>query len=99
MTLHTLRLAILISTLALGFSACSKSDGETMTTITSIAIDVNCEANSTASDIATYITTISGDDIVQDETNTTVSIFIDADGVSKVCLEGGAGAAHIERQE
>lgn len=90
----------IVSIMALSFSACSnwpygEGSGDTNTTTITIAIDVACIANPTLSDIDTYITTLSGDSIVKDDENTTISIFQDTNNVKKVCLE--SGVAHLLR--
>jgi hypothetical protein len=84
---------------ALSFSACMQDD--TTDNVSglqekiSIAITVNCITGATASDIDTYETIIAGDEIIQDETNTTLNIVVDSTGNQKVCLE--SGTAHILR--
>ena len=64
-------------------------------TISNININVNCTDTSTASDIVNYVTTVAGDSIVQDETNSTIALFIDAKNTKKICLVNGK--AHIVR--
>ena len=98
MRLSKIIIPTIVTALAISFNACTADDtiGDEITTSTNIPIDVICTASSTATDIATYITTIRGDSIVQDETNTTISMFIDATNTKKVCLV--SGKAHIERK-
>ena len=91
MKIDKLLISLIVVLMATGFSACSKHKNKDNT----IAIDVNCIDDATAADIDTYITTIAGDSIVRDETNTTISMFVDATNVKKVCLV--SGKAHIER--
>ena len=100
MNINKLLIPAIAGLIAISFSACSdfpysNDDGDNNVTTTTISIDVNCTLNSTAMDIDTYITTISGDVIVQNETNTTISFFQDANSVKKVCLV--SGKAHIVR--
>ena len=90
----------IVSIMALSFSACSnwpygEGNGDTNSTTITIAIDVDCIANATAADIDTYITLLSGDSIVKDDENTTISILVDTNNLKKVCLE--SGSAHIIR--
>lgn len=96
MRLSKILIPIFITALAISFNACTADDTSGEEVIENTAIDVNCTATSTAVDIATYITTISGDSIVEDVTGSTVSIFVDANNVKKVCLV--SGKAHIERK-
>lgn len=95
MKLNTILIAVLMSIIGISFNACTSDDTTGEIRREKLAINVTCEANSTAADIATYMTTMSGDSIVQDETNTTISMFIDATNTKKVCLLNGK--AHIER--
>ena len=84
---------ILIGTLvALSFGACSKSK---TTAKVSIPITVACVTTATASDIDTYQTVQADDEIIKDDTNTTINIVIDSLGNQKICLQGGS--AHIFR--
>ena len=90
----------IVSVMALSFSACSNwpygdNDGDAKYIPISIPIDVDCILNPTASDIDTYITLLSGDSIVKDDENATISILQDINNVKKVCLE--SGVAHIVR--
>lgn len=87
-------LAVIIAASFIACSSSSSSDDKNVAKIV-IPIDVNCTATSSTADIETYITTQAGDSIVQDETNTTVSLFIDATDTKKVCLV--SGKAHILR--
>ena len=99
MKLSKILISTVVIVIAISFNACSDfpytQDDDNSVTTTIIPIDVNCTATSTAADIDTYITTIAGDSIVQDETNTTISMFIDATDAKKVCLV--SGKAHILR--
>ena len=54
---------------------------------------MECVVDATTSDIENYISLESGDTIIKDEDNTTLSIFYDAEGNEKVCLV--EGKAHI----
>ena len=86
---------IVASALALSFSGCFEDDTtDDVVVIPSVSIDINVDCNSTT-DISTYITTIAGDTIIQDEANTSVSIFFDVNATKKICLE--SGKAHILR--
>jgi len=91
---------VAIITIAISFDACSDSDTKSTddsnkTVVTTIEIDVPCTVDTTTSDIESYITLESGDTIIKDEDNTTVSIFYDAEGNEKVCLV--EGKAHLLR--
>ncbi|PHS34503.1 MAG: hypothetical protein COA92_01000 [Sulfurovum sp.] len=89
---------IMVTVLAFAISGCggsNKSNNPVVTQETSIDIDVNCIVEATPTDIETYITTVAGDTLVQDESNTSVSIFFDVEGTKKVCLENSK--AHILR--
>jgi len=80
--------------LAISFSACGGgSDASFENSETMIPIDVNCTTPAT---IATYITVNSGDAIVKEEENTTISIYHDINGTKKICLE--SGKAYIIRK-
>jgi len=85
----------LLTLLTLSFSACGGGgdDASFKNSETMIPIDVNCTTPAT---IATYITVNSGDVIVKEEENTTISIYHDVNGTKKVCLV--SGLAHIIRQ-
>jgi len=95
-----LKIALIATIIALSFNACSDSDSKSVedsntTTATTIEIDVECTADTTSADIESYITLESGDTIIKDEDNTTVSIFYDAEGNEKICLV--EGKAHLLR--
>lgn len=83
----------------LSFTACSggssSSTSDPVQTPQNIAIDVVCEDTPDASAMQNYITTLSGDTIIKDTNDTTISLFIDSDNVKKVCLVNGS--AHIQR--
>ncbi len=57
-----------------------------------IDIDANCTSPDTLTD---YISLKSGDQIIQDETDSNVTILHDQEDVKKVCLQ--SGKAHIKR--
>ena len=97
MRLSKIIVPVLISVIAISFNACTADDtvGDDIATTQSININAMCTATSTDNDIASYTTTLSGDSIVQDENNTTLSMFIDATNTKKVCLV--SGRAHIVR--
>ena len=86
---------VIITGMTLGFSACSNDGSTEAASTVNIPIDVNCISSASATEIETYITTQSGDTIVKDEDNTTVSIVLDANAVKRICLE--SGSAHIVR--
>lgn len=96
MKLSKILMPMFATVIAITFNACTADDTSGEVVTQKIPIDVNCTAISTSVDIATYITTISGDSIVEDVTGTMVSIFVDANNVKKVCLV--SGRAHIERK-
>lgn len=82
---------ILILTLifiTISFNACGEDSGGDGLTV--IAISAQC-----SSPMNTYETLLSGDTIVKDEDNTTISTFLDIDGTTIVCLVSGSG--HIVR--
>ena len=76
--------------IAISFNACGSSSSSTSTI--QIPIDVNCTTPAT---INTYIPLQSGDSIVPQEDNTTVSTYHDINGTKRVCLV--SGSAYIER--
>ena len=86
-----------VTFITIGFNACSGGGGnasfENGETI--IPITIACETTPTATDIDNYETLLSGDAIVKDDVNTTVSIYHDIDGNKKICLV--SGTAHIVR--
>lgn len=82
---------IAIIFIAMGFSACSESgDAAFRNAQTIIPISISCTEA-----ISTYQELLSGDAIVKDDENTTLSIYHDTDGNKKVCLV--SGTAHIVR--
>ena len=95
MKIYNIVVAVL---LVISVSACFKddtTDNVTTQVKTSIAITVSCIANATASDIDTYQTIQTGDEIIKDDINTTVNIVVDSTGNQKICLL--SGSAHILR--
>ena len=89
----TLTLLILAS-----FTACGggSDDASFKNSETMIDIDTNCTVSPTQTDIDTYIPVYSGDVIVKDDDNTTISIYHDINNTKKVCLV--SGLAHIIRK-
>lgn len=90
------KLTAIAVSIALFLSACGGEDAsfkEESTTISLVGID--CVTTPTATDIDGYETLESGDTIIKDDDNTTISIYHDVDGVKKVCLV--SGSAHILR--
>jgi len=84
----------MLSLLTLGFSACGGgSDASFENSETIIPVTIDCVTTPDSNDIATYITLSSGDVIVKDDDNTSVSIYHDINGTKKICLE--YGVAHI----
>lgn len=87
----------IVSLTALFLSACGGEDGsfkgEGSTTISLVGI--TCVTTPTATDIDGYETLESGDTIIKDDDNTSISIYHDVDGLKKVCLV--SGSAHILR--
>ena len=76
------------------FVACGEGDASFSGPETTVDITIQCkESNITTADIADYITLNSGDVIVKDDDNTTVSIYHDTNGTKKICLV--SGTAHI----
>lgn len=90
----------LLTLLTLSFTACGGGgdDASFKNSETMIPIDINCSTTTPpdAADILNYITVNSGDVIVKEEENTTISIYHDINGTKKVCLVNGL--AHIIRQ-
>ena len=89
----------LASTVVILLSACGGGGGDSATFENSeIIIDINtsCVADADATDIAGYISLQSGDVIIQDSNNANISIYHDANGTKKVCLN--VPSAHIVRQ-
>ena len=85
---------ILVGLLALGavsFTACSEGDGhfKNADSASTIGIDVDCIVNPTSADIATYITIYSGDVIVKEDSNSSVSTYHDVNGNKSVCRVTG----------
>ena len=62
-----------------------------------IAIDIDCITNPDSSDIATYITLLSGDTIVREDVGVEISVYHDIDGNKKVCRVVGTGNSYILR--
>ncbi len=85
----------LLTLATLSFTACGGGgdDASFANSETIIDIDVNCTTPAT---ISTYITVNSGDVIVKDDENTTISIYHDINNTKKVCLV--SGLAHIIRK-
>lgn len=97
---------LLITLTTISFVACGSTNNTTTATPTptstpavvnqdsfeKINIDVNCTSPDT---ITNYISLKSGDQIIQDETDSNVTILHDQEDVKKVCLE--SGKAHIKR--
>ncbi|QOY52288.1 hypothetical protein [Candidatus Sulfurimonas baltica] len=83
--------------LTIGFNACSGGGGDASfeNGQTIIPVSIACITAPDENDIATYETLLSGDAIVKDDVNTTVSIYHDVDGNKKICLV--SGVAHIVR--
>ena len=88
----------LLTLATLSFTACGGGGDDASFKNTENLVDINiqCEVNATSSDIATYITVNSGDVIVKEEDNTTISLYHDINGTKKVCLV--SGSAHIIKQ-
>ena len=90
-------LIITLTILSIGFSACgggdSSSGGTPITPATEIIpITVTCTTPAT---LETYMTLQSSDTIVKESVDAVVTIYHDADGIKKVCLE--SGSAHVVR--
>ena len=95
MKIYNMAVAILLVLSVSGCSKNHKTDNATSRVKTGIAITVSCILNATASDIDTYQTIQTGDEIIKDDTNTTVNIVVDSLGNQKICLQ--SGSAHILR--
>jgi hypothetical protein len=80
LTLSSITLALLLSTCGGGDSS-SFENSQTLITIPS------CE---------TYEDIVTGDTVVQDESNTSIKTVFNTDGTKKVCVL--TGSAHIVRQ-
>ena len=88
----------LLTIATFSFTACGggNDDASFKNSETMIPIDMNCTVSPTQTDIANYITVNSGDVIVKDDDNTTISIYHDVNNTKKVCLV--SGLAHIIRK-
>jgi hypothetical protein len=88
----------LLTLATLSFTACGggSDDASFKNSETMIDIDVNCTVAPNQATIDTYIPVYSGDVIVKDDENTSVSIYHDINGTKKICLE--YGNAHIIRK-
>lgn len=83
----------------LSFTACGGGGGDDASfknSETLIDLNVSCVTTPTSTDISNYITVTSGDVIVKDDENTTISIYHDINNTKKACLV--YGQAHIIRQ-
>ncbi len=88
----------LLTLATLSFTACGggSDDASFANSETLIDITIPCQTTPTTTDIANYITVSSGDVIVKDDDNTTISIYHDINNTKKVCLV--SGLAHIIRK-
>lgn len=88
----------LLTLITLSFTACGggSDDASFKNSETLIDITIPCQTTPTQTDIANYITVNSGDVIVKDDENTTISIYHDINNTKKVCLV--SGSAHIIRK-
>ncbi len=88
-------LAITIALVLLVFKACSEGDGAFINADSKIEITIDCVVNPIETDIATYITVISGDVVVTEDSNSSISTYHDINGIKKVCRV--SGSAYIIR--
>jgi len=90
-------LATTFALIAFAFTACSEGDGAFKNADSTSKIDINidCIVNPVEADIATYITLISGDVVVTEDSNSSVSTYHDINGTKKVCKV--SGSAYIIR--
>ena len=77
----------LITLSTVSFTACS--DGEVYFQNTSIIIDTDCVVDPDFDDISTYITIYSGDVIVKEDMNSSISTYHDITGHKSVCRISG----------
>jgi len=90
---NTILNSIMAVVILLILSACSGgggSDASFSDTQSRESINIDCITNPTALNIASYIDLNSGDTIVKEDTNATVSIYHNADGTKKVCRVVGS---------
>jgi hypothetical protein len=88
----------LLTLITVSFTACGGGGDDASFTNSENLVDITipCQTTPTTTDIANYITVNSGDVIVKEEDNTTISIYHDINGTKKVCLV--SGSAHIIKQ-
>jgi len=89
--INNIKFVITIFSIALFLSACGSGDAEFSGTSTTVSI-VDCNSSV---DVADYSALQSGDVIVKDEDNTSISTYHDIDGNKRVCVDNGS--AHIVR--
>ncbi|QOY51008.1 hypothetical protein [Candidatus Sulfurimonas baltica] len=85
--------------LTVWFTSCSdEGDASFKNGVTVISlVGVDCVTTPTSTDIANYTTLLSGDTIVKDDDNATISIYHDANGTKKICLINNGSSAHLLR--
>lgn len=81
---------ISISVITLFFSACGGGGGSFSNAQEKVDINVTCVDNPSAANIDSYITIQSGDTLIKEEDNTSVSIYHDLNDIKKVCLVSGS---------
>lgn len=77
------------------FTACG-GEGSSSFTQERESITSSCVSSPSSNDIDSYHTLNSGDSIVEEEANSTVSTYHSLDGTKKVCLD--SGKAYIIRK-
>ena len=90
MKLNNIILTGLLALSAVSFTACSEGDGHFKNAETIIQIDVDCVVNPDSADIATYITILSGDVIVKENSNSSISTYHDVNDNKSVCRVTGS---------
>ena len=90
-------LATIFALVTLAFTACSEGDGafKNADSASKLDINVDCIVNPVEADIATYITITTGDVVVTEDSNSSVSTYHDINGTKKVCRV--SGSAYIIR--
>lgn len=86
----------LISAIIVFFTACGGGDGSFFNAYEKVNIDVSCVNDPDSTDIDTYITILSGDTLVKENNNTTVSIYHDINNLKKICIS--TGSAYLLRR-
>lgn len=91
-TINKIKIAVILIFTALIFTACGGGGSEASFSNAQQKdlININCISNPSNSDIESYIILNSGDTLVKEDNNATVSIYHDVDGIKRVCRESGS---------